>query len=711
MDWKELLLGKLDWHALPHEWFTMAGTAAFVLMALFFVVLLTVTKRWTWLWKEWLTSVDPKKIGIMYFIAGGFMLLRGGLDAIMLWLQQALAPSVGVLESANGYLSADHFQQIFTAHGNIMVFFVAMAFIFGLINYIVPLQIGARDLASPFLNTLGFWLYIGGVIMVNMFFMLGGEYAATGWLAIAPLSGSEFSPGVGVDYWIWSLQISGIGTTLGAINFIMTILKMRAPGMTLWKMPAFTWGSLCSMVMAVTVFPLLTATLFLLFFDRYLGTHFFTTGGGGDPMMYTNLIWMWGHPEVYILVLPAFGAFTEIVSTFSRKRIASYTSNVLGMIGVSAFALSVWLHHFFTMGAGANVNAFFGVMTMIIAIPTSVLVFTWIATMYKGRIRFTVPMLWFMGFIGIFAIGGMAGVVLAVPPADFQLHNSLFLVAHFHSNVIGGVLFGIFAAITYWFPKITGVKLNERIGRYAFWCWIVGFCMSFIPMYILGLMGATRRLDHYDASTGWQPFYVLMFIGGLIICAGVVLQVVQIIASFMQKRRLRDTTGDPWDGRTLEWATASPPQPYNYTVIPKADARDAFWEMKQRGLPKREYEDIHIPKNTAAGIYIAIFAFLASFAFVWEVVWLVVVSIIGIIVVFVVRGFDEHPEYTLKAAEVKRMEAERKAKDEAAMAKKRGPNDHLHIESDHDMGLWEFIKIVLGFAWDVIRNKRWQKQN
>lgn len=704
---KEFLLGKLDWHALPHEWFTWGGTVAFILLALVIVVVLTVTKRWKWLWNEWLTSVDPKKIGIMYFIAGGFMLLRGGLDAIMIWLQQALAPSVGVLESATGYLTADHFQQIFTAHGNIMVFFVAMAFIFGLINYIVPLQIGARDLASPFLNTLGFWLYIAGVVMVNMFFMLGGEYAATGWLAIAPLSGTEFSPGVGVDYWVWSLQVSGIGTTLGAINFIMTILKMRAPGMTLFKMPLFTWGSLCSMMMAVTIFPLLTATLFLLFFDRYLGTHFFTTAAGGDPMMYTNLIWMWGHPEVYVLVLPAFGAFGEIVTTFSRKRMASYMSNVFGMIGVSAFALSVWLHHFFTMGAGANVNAFFGLMTIIIAVPTSVLVLTWIATMYKGNIQFKTPMLWFLGFIGIFAIGGISGVMLAIPPADFQLHNSLFLVAHFHSTVIGGVLFGVFAALSYWFPKITGVKLNERIGRSAFVCWVIGFCLSFIPMYILGLMGAARRLDHYDASTGWQPFYVLMLIGGIMICIGVALQVVQIIASFIQKRRQLDTTGDPWDGRSLEWATASPPQFYNFTTIPKVTSRDAFWEMKQQGLAEPKYEPIHMPKNTAAGIYISIFAFLAGFGFVWEITWLIIVSFIGMIAVFVVRTFDDHTEYTLSVDEVKKLEAERKAKDEAARRPKH-PLTHLHIKGEEEMGVWDFVKLVFAFGSDVLKNKRWR---
>jgi cytochrome o ubiquinol oxidase subunit 1 len=697
---KEFLIGRLNSHALPHEWFTIGGTVAFAMIGLFFIVLLTVTKRWKWLWKEWLTSVDPKRIGIMYFIVAGAMLLRGGLDAIMIWLQQALAPSTGVLGSAHGYLSSDHFQQIFTAHGNIMVFFVAMGFVFGLINYIVPLQIGARDLASPFLNTLGFWLYVGGVVMVNMFFVLGGEYAATGWLAVAPLSEAQFSPGVGVDYWIWSLQISGIGTTLGGINFIMTILKMRAPGMTLWKMPMFTWGSLCSMIMVVTIFPLLTATLFLLFFDRYFGTHFFTTGFGGNAMMYTNLIWMWGHPEVYVLVLPAFGVFSEVVSAFSRKRIASYGSQVVGMLGVSFFALSVWLHHFFTMGAGADVNAFFGVMTMVIAIPTSVLVFGWIATMYKGRIRFTTPMLWFLGFIATFSFGGMAGVMLAVPPADFQLHNSLFLVAHFHTMVIGGVLFGIFAGLNYWFPKIAGFRLNERIGKQAFWCWIVGFFMAFVPMYVLGFMGATRRLDHYDASTGWQPLYIMMFIGGLVIMTGVALQVVQIIASIIQKRRLRDTTGDPWDGRTLEWATASPPPFYNFAVIPEVTSRDAFFEAKKHGgLPKPKYVDIHMPRNTASGIYIAAFAFAACFAFVWHINWLAVAGILGIILTLIIRTFNDDTEYTLTAAEVQKIEETRKKQDRSKAAE---------VEDGEDMTLWEFIRLVVAWGLDVIRNRRWR---
>jgi cytochrome o ubiquinol oxidase subunit I len=701
---KEFWLGKLDWSALPHEWFTIGGAAFFASLIVFLIVFLTWTKRWKWLWKEWLTSVDPKKIGIMYFIVAGFMLIaRGGLEALMIWLQQAMGSSnmPGFLGVENGYLSAEHFQQVFTAHGNIMVFFVAMGFIFGLINYIVPLQIGARDLASPFMNTLGFWLFVAGVVMVNAFFFLGGEYAATGWLAVAPLSGKEFSPGVGMDYLIWSLQISGVGTTLGAINFIITILKMRAPGMSLWKMPLFTWGSLCSMIMAVTVFPLLTMTLVLVFFDRYFGTHFFTTDGGGNAMMYTNLIWMWGHPEVYILMLPSFGVFSEVVSTFSRKPLAFYKSNVLGMIGVSTLALSVWLHHFFTMGASAEVNSAFGVATMIIAIPTTVLVFSWIATMYKGRIRFTTPMLWFLGFIGVFALGGISGVLLAIPPVDFQLHNSLFLVAHFHSTVIGGVLFGIFAGLNYWFPKMAGFRLNERIGRYAVWAWIIGFFVAFTPLYVLGLMGATRRLDNYDSSTGWQPFYIMAFIGGLIIAVGMALQIVQIIASFIQKRRLQDTTGDPWNGRTLEWSVPSPAPSYNFAVIPQVKSRDAFWEMKELHIPKPAYKDIHIPENTAAGIYISAFAFLLGFAFVWEIVWLAVVSAIGIIIVLIARTFKDDSEYTIPAEVVEKMDK---------IQSKKNHTERRSFDDEEDMGLIEFVKIVLawalGLAKGILRGKR-----
>lgn len=654
----EFIFGKLTLNSLPHEWFTIGGTISMMAMGGVAILLITYFKRWKWFW-EYLTSTDPKKIGIMYIVVATAMLFRGGLDAIMIWLQQAMAAG-----ASQGYLSADHFQQIFTAHGNIMVFFVTMGFLFGLINIIVPLQIGARDLAFPFLNTLGFWLYVAGAIMVNLFFVFGGEFSAAGWLAVAPLSELQYSPGTGVDYWIWSLQISGLGTLLGGINFLVTIIKMRAPGMTLMRMPVFTWASLLSMGLVVTVFPILTVATGLLFLDRFAGMHFFTTTGGGNSMMYINLIWMWGHPEVYILILPAFGIYSEIVSTFSQKKLAGYVSTVCALIGISLISLLVWLHHFFTMGAGADVNAFFGISTMIIAIPTSVQLFNWIATMYKGKIRFTTPMLWFLGFIATFTFGGMAGMLLSSPPADFQIHNSLFLVAHFHTMIIGGALFGIFAGITYWFPKVTGFKLNERFGHLSFWFWIVGFFMSFVPLYILGLMGVTRRLNHYPALSGWQPLFIMAATGGILIGIGAVFQVVQIIVSFRERNKNMDKTGDPWKGRTLEWATSSPPPFYNFAIIPQVTSRDAFWEMKKAKnqeprIKNQKYEDIVMPKNTPMGIYLAGFIFLVGFGFVWHIIWLIILGIIGAVVCLLIRTFDDDTEYVIKASSVAKLEAER----------------------------------------------------
>ncbi len=652
---QELIFGKLTLDALPHEWFTVGGTVAMTLTGLSVVSFLTYKKLWKWLWKEWLTSVDPKKIGIMYIIVASLMFLRGALDAVMIWLQQSIAAG------SQGYLTADHFQQIFTAHGNIMVFFVTMGFLFGLMNYIIPLQIGARDVAFPLLNTLGFWLYVAGTVLVNLFFVLGGQFAATGWLAVAPLSELQFSPGVGVDYWIWSLQVSGLGTLLGGINFLVTIIKMRAPGMTLMKMPMFVWTSLCSMVLVLSVFPILAMTLILLFLDRFFGMHFFTSAFGGNPMMYTNLIWSWGHPEVYILILPAFGIFSEIVSTYSQKKLFGYVSLVFAAIAVAFISVLVWLHHFFTMGAGADVNSFFGIMTMFIAVPTGVQIINWLSTMYRGRIIFSQPMYWFFGFLSTFTFGGMAGVLMAAPPADFQIHNSLFLVAHFHTMVIGGALFGIFAGIAYWFPKFTGFKLNERLGKYAFWTWLVGFFVAFTPLYILGLMGATRRLDHYDASTGWQPLFITALVGSLIIAVAVLIQLYQIYISFKQKER--DTTGDPWNGRTLEWMTASPPAVYNFARIPKVSDRSPFWEMKKSGSREptlQDYEDITMPKNTASGIYISAFIFLAGFAFIWHIIWLIFAGIVGAITCLIIRAFDDETEYIIPAAEVAKIEAGRK---------------------------------------------------
>ncbi len=647
------MLGKLNWQALDHGWVVLGGQLTMVFGALAVIALLTYTKRWKWLWREWLTSLDPKKIGVMYIIVALVMLLRGLADAGMMRAQQALSAG-----PAHGFLSADHFQQVFSAHGTIMIFFVAMGLMFGIINLIVPLQLGARDVAFPFINATSFWLFTAGMLLVNTSLLIG-EFSAAGWLAYPPLSELSFSPGVGVDYWIWALQIAGAGSLLSGINFLVTILRMRAPGMTLMKMPMFCWSVLCSMVLVIFAFPILTATLAMLALDRTLGMHFFTAGGGGNAMMYVNLIWAWGHPEVYILILPAFGVFSEIVPVFSRKRLFGYRSMVAALASITVLSYLVWLHHFFTMGAGANVNAFFGIMTMVIAIPTGVKIFNWLFTMYKGRIRFTTPMLWFLGFVVTFTIGGLAGVMMAVPAIDFQVHNSLFLVAHFHTMIIGGVVFGFFAALTYWFPKIFGFRLNERLGRYAFWCWFTGFLLAFVPLYILGLMGATRRLDHYDASLGWQGLFVVAAVGVAFIFAGIGFQLLQLGYSIIKRDENRDLTGDPWDGRTLEWATTSPAPEYNFAVIPEVTGRDAFWTLKhKRKHTEAEYTDIHLPLNTPMPLLIAALAFAGGFGIVWHMWWLATVALLGIITAVIARtGSGEH-ERRITAGRLAKLEAE-----------------------------------------------------
>ena len=645
------MLGKLSLDALNNGPIVLGGQLTMVFGALTVIAMLTYTKRWKWLWREWLTSLDPKKIGVMYIIVALLMLLRGAVDAGMMRLQQALSSG-----DAHGFLTSDHFQQIFSAHGSIMIFFVAMGLMFGLINLIVPLQIGARDVAFPFINAASFWLFAAGMLLINTSLMIG-EFSAAGWLAYPPLSELAYSPGVGVDYWIWALQIAGAGSLLSGINFLVTILRMRAPGMTLMKMPMFTWSVLCSMVLVIFAFPILTATLAMLALDRTMLMHFFTADGGGNAMMYVNLIWAWGHPEVYILILPAFGVFSEVVATFSRKRLFGYTSMVAALIAITFLSFIVWLHHFFTMGSGGNVNAFFGIMTMVIAIPTGVKIFNWLFTMYKGRIRFATPMLWFLGFVVTFSIGGMAGVMMAVPAIDFQVHNSLFLVAHFHTMIIGGVVFGFFAGLTYWFPKIFGFTLNERLGRCAFWCWFVGFLLAFMPLYILGLMGATRRLDHYDASLGWQGLFVVAAVGAATIFAGIGFQVLQLGYSIWKRNDNRDTTGDPWDGRTLEWATASPAPEYNFAVIPEVHDRDAFWTLKhKRKHEKPEYEDIHVPANSGFPLIIAALAFTGGFAVIWHIWWLALLGLFGIIVSVIIRTTSGDHERRLTAAKVAKLE-------------------------------------------------------
>lgn len=648
-------LGNLSWRALDNGPIVIGGDLSMLLAGLAVIGLLTYTKRWRWLWREWLTSLDPKKIGVMYIVIALVMLLRGAVDAGMMRAQQAV--SVG---SNHGFLTPDHFQQIFSAHGTIMIFFVAMGLMFGLINLVVPLQLGARDVAFPFLNSVSFWLFAAGMMLVNLSLVIG-EFSAAGWLAYPPLSELAYSPGVGVDYWIWSLQIAGVGSLLAGLNFLVTILRLRRPGMTMMKLPLFSWSVLCSMVLVIFAFPILTATLAMLALDRTLGMHFFTASGGGNAMMYVNLIWAWGHPEVYILILPAFGVFSEVVATFSRKPIFGYTSMVWALIAITFLSYSVWLHHFFTMGAGGDVNAFFGIMTMIIAVPTGVKIFNWLFTMYQGRIRFATPMLWFMGFVVTFTIGGMAGVMMAVPAIDFQVHNSLFLVAHFHTMIVGGVVFGFFSGLTYWFPKIFGFTLNERLGRYAFWCWFIGFLLAFVPLYILGLMGATRRLDHYDPSLGWQGLFIIAAMGAAVIFLGIGFQLLQLAVSIKQRRANFDTTGDPWNGRTLEWSTSSPPPFYNFALTPEVHQRDAFWAIKQgrSKTEKSEYETIHLPKNSAMGLIIGTLSFMVGFAIVWHIWWLSLLGLLGVITSIIIRISDEHTEYRITAKQIAKMEAER----------------------------------------------------
>lgn len=649
------MFGKLTLEAIPyHEPIIMVTIAGIILGGLAIAGLITYYGKWQYLWKEWLTSVDHKRLGIMYLILGMVMLLRGFADAVLMRGQQVIASGGG-----EGYLNAHHYDQIFTAHGVIMIFFVAMPLVIGLMNIVVPLQIGARDVAFPFLNNLSFWFTAAAVVLINV--SLGvGEFAQTGWLAYPPLSGLEFSPGVGVDYWIWSLQISGLGTLLTGVNFFATIIRMRAPGMTMMRLPVFTWTALCANILIIASFPILTVTIALLTADRYLGTHFFTNDMGGNMMMYINLIWAWGHPEVYILVLPVFGIFSEVVATFCKKKLFGYTSLVWATVAITVLSFIVWLHHFFTMGSGANVNAFFGITTMIISIPTGVKIFNWLFTMYRGRIEFTSPMLWTVGFIITFTVGGMTGVLLSVPAANFVLHNSLFLIAHFHNVIIGGVVFGCFAGITYWFPKAFGFKLDDVWGKRAFWCWITGFFVAFMPLYVLGFMGMTRRVSQ-NIDLEFHGWLVVAACGAGLIALGVLCQVIQIVVSIRDREKNRDLTGDPWGGRTLEWATSSPPPFYNFAIEPKVTGLDAFWEAKADGSAYKkpaQYAPIHMPKNSGAGVIIAAFSVVFGFAMIWHIWWMAIAGFIGMIATWIIHSFNDDVDYYVQVDEIERIEGQ-----------------------------------------------------
>jgi cytochrome o ubiquinol oxidase subunit 1 len=605
------LLGKLNWSAIPFDQpIIMGASGGMVLVIVAILSWVTLKGYVPYLWREWLTSVDHKRIGIMYIILALIMLLRGFADAIMMRAQQAVAAG-----GAQGYLPPEHFDQIFSAHGTIMIFFMAMPFVIGMMNFVVPLQLGVRDMAFPTLNSVALGLTASGILLTNISLAVG-EFAKTGWVAYPPLSELQFSPGVGVDYYLWALQISGVGTLMTGINFVATILKTRAPGMSYMRMPVFCWTSLAANLLIVAAFPVLTATLAMLLLDRYLGFHFFTIDGQGNAMMYVNLFWVWGHPEVYILVLPAFGIFSEVVSTFSGKPLFGYRSMVAATMAICVLSFIVWLHHFFTMGASANVNGFFG---------------------------------------------GMTGVLMAVPPADFQLHNSLFLIAHFHNVIIGGTVFGLMAGYNYWFPKAFGFKLDERWGRASFWCWLIGFYLAFMPLYALGLMGMTRRMQHYDVVS-WQPWLVVAAIGVVVILAGIVCQVVQLVVSIRDREQLK-VTADPWNGRTLEWATASPPPAWNFAVLPQVIDLDALWSKKQRErkqqaepAKERKFEPIEMPKNSATGFITAFFAVVTGFALIWHIWWMAGVGAIGAFLTMLAFAFRDEEEIEIPAEQIARFE-------------------------------------------------------
>ncbi|ASS97875.1 MULTISPECIES: cytochrome aa3 quinol oxidase subunit I [Geobacillus] len=626
-----------------------AADVAIVLTMVGIVFVLTYFKKWKWLWNEWLTTVDHKKIGVMYIICAVLMLFRGGVDALLM-RAQLTAPNMK-------FLDAQHYNEIFTTHGTIMILFMAMPFIIGLMNIVVPLQIGARDVAFPYLNALSFWLFFFGALLFNISFVIGGSPDA-GWTAYFPLAGNEFSHGVGNNYYAVALQISGIGTLMTGINFLVTILKMRAPGMTLMRMPMFTWTILITCVLIIFAFPVLTVALALMTFDRLFDTQFFTMANGGMSMLWANLFWIWGHPEVYIVILPAFGIFSEVVSTFAGKRLFGYKAMVGSIVGIAFLSFIVWVHHFFTMGAGPAVNSAFSITTMAIAIPTGVKIFNWLFTLRKGKIRFTTAMLWSLAFIPNFVIGGVTGVMLAMAAADYQYHNSYFLIAHFHYVLIAGTVFACFAGLHYWYPKMFGHILNERLGKWTFWLFMIGFNICFFPMYFLGLMGMTRRMYTYSDGLGWTPLNVVATVGAVLMGIGFIVLCYNIYYSARYGER--DMTGDPWNGRTLEWATASPPVHYNFPVTPVVEDLDAYWVMKKKyggfHVKEEDLKPIHMPSNSGRPFWMSVAFFVAGFGLVFKWFALAIVGALFIVLGLILRSFEDDDGYYIPVDEIKRME-------------------------------------------------------
>jgi cytochrome o ubiquinol oxidase subunit I len=609
-------------------------------------LLITRYRKWRVLWSEWLTSVDHKRIGIMYIVLAFVMLVRALIEANIMRGQMAFALD-------GGFLSADHFEQFFTTHGTIMIFFMAMPFLTGLINFVMPLQIGARDVAFPVMNSISLGLTAAGAALVMISLDIG-KFSTGGWSGYPPYTESAFNPGVGVDYWIWAVSLSSLGSMMTGINFAVTIYKKRAPGMRFMRMPLFTWTALATSILMIFAMPALTVATGLLALDRYLGFHFFTDHFGGNFMNYVNLFWVFGHPEVYILILPAFGVYSEVFSTFSGKTLYGYTSLVLATMAIGVLSFTVWLHHFFTMGQSADINAVFGIATMLIGVPTGVKVYDWLWTMFRGRVRFTVPLVYGLAFSMLFVIGGLTGVLLANPSIDYQVHNTQFLIAHFHNMLVPGTLFGLLAGYHMWFPKAFGFRLDERCGMFSALCFIFGFVLAFFPLYGLGLLGYPRRtLDFFDPV--YLPYMVAAFAGALVILAGLGGLVVQLLVSILHKEELAVPAGDPWDGRSLEWGLPAPPPEYNFSVLPEVSSRDAFTRAKEEGTAYRapaQFHDIEMPKNSAMGMIVCVGGFLAAFGLVWYIWWLVVAASLAMAVAMVGWGFARDTERIIPAHEV-----------------------------------------------------------
>jgi cytochrome c oxidase subunit 1 len=556
---------------------------------------------------DWLTTVDHKKIAILYFLAGGIFFLAGGLEAILIRVQ--------LMFPAQSIFVGGTYNQLLTMHGTTMIFFAAMPLIFGFMNAVVPLQIGARDVAFPFVNALGFWLFFFGGLLMNTSWVLGGAPDA-GWTAYAPLS-SAYS-GHGVDFYVLGLQIAGLGTLIGGINFLVTIINMRAPGMTFMRMPLFTWTAFVTSGLVLFAFPAITVGLVELMFDRLFHGNFFEVGKGGNAVLWQHLFWIFGHPEVYILILPAFGIISEVIPTFSRKRLFGYSSMVFATILIGFLGFMVWVHHMFTTGLGPVANAIFAIATMAIAVPTGVKIFNWLLTMWGGQLRFTTSMLFASAFVPTFVMGGVTGVMLAVPPADFQYQDSYFVVAHFHYVIVGGLVLGIFSGLFYWWPKIFGRTLSETLGKIMFWTFFIGFHLTFFPQHFLGLLGMPRRVFTYQPGLGLETGNLLSSIGAFLMGIGTIVFVYNIIITALKPR---NAAADPWDGRTLEWTIPSPPPEYNFKYTPLVRALDPLWKEKMDGngemIPAEPLGPIHMPSGSILPFMMSLGFFIAGFGFMY----------------------------------------------------------------------------------------------